>query len=73
MDLSFSPEETAFRERMRTFFTTQIPQTIRDQVQKGEHVSRDAQIQAQRLVTVIQAQQRRLLLLDQRCGLVEQN
>ena len=41
MDLSFSPAETAFRDRMRTFFTTQIPEGIRAQVQKGEHVTRE--------------------------------
>ena len=29
MDLSFTPEERAFRERMRTFFHTQIPHAIR--------------------------------------------
>ncbi len=50
MDLSFSPAENAFRERMRTFFTTQIPEGIRAQVQKGEHVTREAQVQAQQIL-----------------------
>jgi len=50
MNLSFTPEETAFRERMREFFTTQIPQRIRDEVQRGEHVSRDDQVAAQRIL-----------------------
>ena len=50
MDLAFSPEENAFRERMRIFFTTQIPQAIRDQVKKGEHVSKEAQVTAQRIL-----------------------
>ncbi len=50
MNLSFTPEETAFRERMREFFTTQIPQRIRDEVQRGEHVSRDDQMAAQRIL-----------------------
>jgi pimeloyl-CoA dehydrogenase large subunit len=50
MDLSFTPEETAFRDRMRHFFATEIPAAIRDQVKRGEHVSRDSQVQAQRIM-----------------------
>ncbi len=50
MDLSFTPEETAFRERMHHFFTTEIPARIRDEVQRGEHVSRDDQVAAQRIL-----------------------
>ncbi len=50
MDLSFTAEERAFRDRMREFFTTQIPQSIRDHVQRGEHVSREEQITAQRIL-----------------------
>ena len=50
MDLSFTSEERAFRAEMREFFTTQIPQRIRDEVQRGEHVSRDDQVTAQRIL-----------------------
>ncbi len=50
MDLSFTAEETAFRERMRNFFTTEIPLAIREQVQKGEHVSREDQVTSQRIL-----------------------
>lgn len=50
MDLRFSPEEVAFRDRMRSFFTTQIPAVIREQVQKGEHVSKAQQVQAQQIL-----------------------
>ena len=50
MDLSFTAEERAFRERMRDFFRTQIPQSIRDNVARGEHVSRDEQVEAQRIL-----------------------
>ena len=50
MDLSFTPEERAFRAEMREFFTTQIPQRIRDEVQHGEHVSRDDQVTSQRIL-----------------------
>ena len=50
MDLNFTPEETAFRERMRAFFATEIPLAIREQVTRGEHVPRDSQVQAQRIM-----------------------
>ena len=50
MDLSFNAEEIAFRDRMRKFFTTEIPQSIRDQVQRGEHVSQEQMITAQRIL-----------------------
>ncbi|MBC7799878.1 MAG: acyl-CoA dehydrogenase family protein, partial [Gemmatimonadaceae bacterium] len=50
MDLSFTAEERAFRERMRDFFHTQIPASIRDQVQRGEHVPRADQIASQRIL-----------------------
>ena len=32
MRLHLSPEDQAFRDEMRTFFTTQVPQSIRDSV-----------------------------------------
>ena len=50
MDLSFTAEERAFRERMRDFFHTQIPQSIRDNVARGEHVPQDEQVQSQRIL-----------------------
>jgi pimeloyl-CoA dehydrogenase large subunit len=50
MDLSFTAEEIAFRERMRAFFATEIPSNIRDQVKRGEHVTRDSQVMAQRIM-----------------------
>lgn len=50
MDLSFTPDEIAFRERMRAFFTSEIPASIREHVQRGEHVHRDEQIAAQRIL-----------------------
>ncbi|WP_158745742.1 acyl-CoA dehydrogenase family protein [Acidisphaera sp. L21] len=40
MDLSFTPEERAFREEMRRFFRTEIPAEIREKAGKGEHVSK---------------------------------
>ena len=50
MDLSFTPEENEFRDRMRTFFTTQIPASIREHVKKGEHVDKEEQVTAQRIL-----------------------
>ena len=48
MDLSFTPEETAFRTEMRRFFTTEIPKAIRERQARGEHVGKDDLITAQR-------------------------
>ena len=50
MDLNFTPDETAFRERMRDFFAHEIPAGIREQVKRGEHVPRESQVQAQRIM-----------------------
>ena len=41
MDLALSKEDRAFTERMREFFTTEIPQELRDRLARGEHASRD--------------------------------
>jgi pimeloyl-CoA dehydrogenase large subunit len=48
MDLSFSPEERAFRDDMRRFFRTEIPAAIRDRAARGEHVSKQDLITVQR-------------------------
>lgn len=50
MDLSFTPEERAFRAEMRAFFTTEVPTAIRTDVQRGEHVSKAQQVEAQRIL-----------------------
>ena len=36
MDLNFSPEETAFREEVRTFIAAHLPDDIRDRVCRGD-------------------------------------
>ena len=41
MRLQLSPELEAFREEMRTFFTTQVPQEIRDKVAAHRHVTKE--------------------------------
>jgi alkylation response protein AidB-like acyl-CoA dehydrogenase len=47
MRLQLSPELQQFREEMRTFFTTQVPQEIRDTVANHRHLSRDQYVAAQ--------------------------
>src|SRR4051794_23585020 len=50
MQLALTEEEAAFREEMRTFFTTNIPQEIRDTVASGRHVGKDAIVETQRIL-----------------------
>ncbi len=50
MQLALSEEESTFREEMRTFFTTKIPQEIRDTVAAGRHVGKDGIVTAQRIL-----------------------
>ena len=47
MQLQLSPEMQAFREEMRTFFTTQVPQEIRDKVAARRHASKDEYVATQ--------------------------
>ncbi|RBY82925.1 acyl-CoA dehydrogenase [Geodermatophilus sp. TF02-6] len=50
MRLQLSPELSAFREEMRTFFTTEVPQDIRDTVAARRHLSRDDYVRSQRIL-----------------------
>ncbi|MFY0408166.1 acyl-CoA dehydrogenase family protein [Solicola sp. PLA-1-18] len=50
MRLQLSPEDAAFREEMRTFFTTQVPQEIRDAVAERRELSKDQIVEAQRVL-----------------------
>jgi alkylation response protein AidB-like acyl-CoA dehydrogenase len=50
MRLQLSPELLAFREEMRTFFTTQVPQEIRDHVAAHRELSRDDYVTTQRVL-----------------------
>lgn len=47
MELALSKEDRAFTERMREFFTTEIPQELRDRLARGEHASRDDVVSTQ--------------------------
>src|SRR6476661_1119584 len=50
MQLALTEEETAFREEMRTFFTTKIPQELRDTIAAGRHVGKEGIVQSQRIM-----------------------
>jgi alkylation response protein AidB-like acyl-CoA dehydrogenase len=50
MRLELSAEDVAFREEMRTFFTTQVPQEIRDAVASRRELSKDDVVRSQRIL-----------------------
>jgi len=50
MKLQLSSDDAAFQQRMRTFFTTEVPQEIRDLIAAGRHLSRDQSVATQRLL-----------------------
>ncbi|MBE7189066.1 acyl-CoA dehydrogenase family protein, partial [Jatrophihabitans endophyticus] len=50
MDIALSKEERAFAERMRTFFTTEIPEEIRAKGARGEHATADDIRTSQRIM-----------------------
>ncbi len=50
MQLQLSPEMQAFREEMRTFFTTQVPQEIRDKVAARRHATKDDFVTTQQIL-----------------------
>lgn len=50
MDLRFTPEETAFRQEVRTFFRTEIPAEIRAKVSEGRTLSRADYVTSQRIL-----------------------
>ncbi len=50
MRLQLSPELEAFREEMRTFFTTQVPQEIRDGVAAHRELTKEQYVEAQQVL-----------------------
>ena len=50
MRLRLSDQDAAFRERMRTFFTTQVPQDLRDAVAARQELTKDHTVRAQRVL-----------------------
>jgi hypothetical protein len=50
MQLQLSAEDAAFRDEMRRFFTTEIPQDIRDAVSERRELTRDQIVTSQRIL-----------------------
>ncbi|MFG1771150.1 acyl-CoA dehydrogenase family protein [Nocardia salmonicida] len=50
MKLALSPEEVAFRDELRQFYTTAIPADIRDRVKHGEDLSREDIVTANKIL-----------------------
>ena len=50
MQLELSPEDAAFREEMRTFFTTEVPQEIRDAVSERRELTKEQIVQSQQIL-----------------------
>jgi pimeloyl-CoA dehydrogenase large subunit len=50
VDLTFTPDELAFREEVRDFFRTAIPEGIRRKVLEGKHLSKQEIITSQRIL-----------------------
>ncbi len=50
MDLGFTREELAFRDEVRQFFRTEIPESIRRKVLAGEHLSKAEIVANQRIL-----------------------
>ncbi len=48
MRLELSDEMQAFRDEMRTFFTTEVPESIRDAVRQGRELTKDEIVESQR-------------------------
>jgi alkylation response protein AidB-like acyl-CoA dehydrogenase len=50
VDIALTKDEVAFAERMRAFFTTEIPAEIRAKGERGEHLTREDFVTAQRIL-----------------------
>jgi alkylation response protein AidB-like acyl-CoA dehydrogenase len=50
MQLALTEEETAFREEMRTFFTTKIPQELRETIAAGRPVGKEGIVSSQQIM-----------------------
>jgi alkylation response protein AidB-like acyl-CoA dehydrogenase len=50
MRLHLTPEDRAFRDELRTFFTTQVPAEIREAVAERDELSRDHLVTSQRIL-----------------------
>ncbi len=46
MDLRFSPEENSFRQELRSFFSSAVPESIRTKVLEDRHISKEEWVTA---------------------------
>ena len=44
MDLRFTDEELKFRDKLRHFFQTEIPEKIREKVSAGERLNKEKMV-----------------------------
>ncbi|MFZ1178143.1 MAG: acyl-CoA dehydrogenase family protein [Mycobacterium sp.] len=50
MKLALTPEEAAFRDELRTFYTSQIPEELRELVRQGSSLSRDQMVTSHKIL-----------------------
>jgi pimeloyl-CoA dehydrogenase large subunit len=50
MDLRFTPEELAFRDEVRAFFRTALPERIRQKLVEGRHTTKDELVEWTRIL-----------------------
>jgi alkylation response protein AidB-like acyl-CoA dehydrogenase len=50
MKLALGPEEAAFRDELRTFYTTKIPEELRDAIRRGAPVTKDLIVTSQKIL-----------------------
>jgi pimeloyl-CoA dehydrogenase large subunit len=50
MDLRFSPEENAFRQELRTFFRTAVPETTRKKVMESLHLTKEELVASHKIL-----------------------
>ena len=50
MDLRFSAEENAFRDKLRTFFRSKVPASIRTKVMEGRHLDKEDWVTAHQVL-----------------------
>jgi alkylation response protein AidB-like acyl-CoA dehydrogenase len=50
MQLALTTEEAEFRDELRTFYTTQIPEELRERVRQGSSLSRDQMVASHKIL-----------------------
>ena len=50
MQLALTPEEAAFRDELRTIYTTKFPEDLRERARQGGHLSREDIVTSHKLL-----------------------